>query len=460
MSTIAADPLALMPRGDAVTTAATAPATPGESADFALALADVMSAEMTPPAAVGAGVVPVPAELVADAPPLLEGLGRIAVPVVAVPTDIAALPDVVDMPVEVPAPVAVEAAVTQVDGAAPEPTAVGVALEAGSTPAIMGFPAADGTGTEEAQEAAPETDASEDEMPVVELAEAVSVAVATIVATPVAAPQAATKAELPQGDAGAESVRMAGAGMLMSPTAKPREAKGATAEAETKERAASEGEVEEKTEAAAVGREKSERPETKPIARPVHAVAEHGLQPHAERRAPESPAVKAEPARMPDPAATAAPLPGATPMQAAATPTAPVAMDRPGWEGVVTERIVAELSQDGQQIELELSPDNLGGLKIRLEVSDGQAQVRFVTETPEAARLIQQNEHRLSESLSRAGLSLGGHDSASRDAQQQQGDRSGQPAPRGAEIAFQRSGEPRPGMVPQRAQVGLVNLMA
>ena len=136
---------------------------------------------------------------------------------------------------------------------------------------------------------------------------------------------------------------------------------------------------------------------------------------------------------------------------------APVAMDRPGWEAAISERIAAELSDDGTQIDLDLTPDNLGRLKITLEVTDGQAQVRFVTETPEAARLIQQGEARLSESLSRNGMSLGGHDTTSRDAQ---GDRSGGRSPRGTEMFIERSAEQRPGQTGPRTGSGLVNLMA
>lgn len=472
MSTIAADPLALMPRGDAVSTGTTAPATPGEGADFALALADVMSAEAAPatPAEATGAVLAAPA---AEGPlPLLEGLGRIAVPMVAalaeaplqaggtVQAELAPAELAVGAEVAVPGEGIDPAAEPVVDDVVPDPVPVAADAEDEVTPPVIGFPVADGAGSEETQEDAPASDAPEEEMPVAELAEAMTVAVAAVVAAPVAAPTTPTKAEVPPGDAGAESVRMAGAGVLLAPMAKPREAKATAPEGQTKDSAAPDAEAEETAETTPVGREKAERPDARPVLRPTHAAADNGPQPQAERRPAEPVAVKAEAVRAPDPAATPAPLPANAPVQTAAVPAGPVAMDRPGWEGVVTERIVAELSQDGQQIELELTPENLGGLKIRLEISDGQAQVRFVTETPEAARLIQQNEHRLSEGLSRAGLSLGGHDSASRDAQQQQGDRSGRSAPRGADIAFQRSGEPRLGMIPQRAQVGLVNLMA
>ena len=136
---------------------------------------------------------------------------------------------------------------------------------------------------------------------------------------------------------------------------------------------------------------------------------------------------------------------------------APIATDRPGWEGALADRIAAELSGDGQQMDLELAPEHLGRLRIRLEITDGQAQVRFVTETPEAARVIQQNEHRLSDSLSRAGLSLGGQETTSRDPQSDQ-----RPA-RGEGVAARFLERPVEGLaaaIPGRAARGLVNLIA
>ena len=148
----------------------------------------------------------------------------------------------------------------------------------------------------------------------------------------------------------------------------------------------------------------------------------------------------------------------------------PIHIARPGWEAALADRIAAELSGDGQEIELDLAPETLGQLKIKLEVVDGLAQVRIVTETTEAARLFQQAEHRLSESLSRAGLSLGGQDAQSRDAQSGQaqgqagqggtgpGDRGGRP--RGLEMHFDRQGVSALAEQAGRAGRGLVNLIA
>lgn len=135
---------------------------------------------------------------------------------------------------------------------------------------------------------------------------------------------------------------------------------------------------------------------------------------------------------------------------------APIAVDRPGWEGAIADRIAAELSGDGQQIDLEIAPEHLGRLKIRLDMTDGQAQVRFVTETPEAARLIQANEHRLSDALSRAGLSLGGQETTSRDPQGDRPTRGEGPAARFLERSVDVQAAPLPG----RMGRGLVNLIA
>lgn len=152
-------------------------------------------------------------------------------------------------------------------------------------------------------------------------------------------------------------------------------------------------------------------------------------------------------------------MPGATP-QAGPMPGTALAMERPGWEAALVERITAEMSDDGQEIELELAPERLGQLRIRLEVIDGQAQVRFVTETTEAARLFQQNEHRLSESLTRAGLSLGGHDSTSRDAPGQGRDDRSERGMRATGMILERTDPSRPGAAMLRPGQGLVNLIA
>lgn len=494
MSTIAADPLALMPRGEAAAGSVTAPVMAGDGADFALALADVLAAGATPAVpdeAFVAGpvegvVIPavsVPAEA-GDGTvlplKLLEGLGRIVLPALAEGEGIAdavPMPDAATATADVAAGPAVAAGVAVPLQAQPvaAPSAV-PAVEAGLVEAEAVAPVIPETSEGEAPALPPtvaakavaegdETPADdgaavptvEAEMPVAEVAEAVTVAVAAVIAAPVAA-VSKTGTEAPKQDAAAEVVRLAGAAPLMAQPAKGKKAETVAPQKGQPDAPADEaGEVEDLKSAK---QDKDSTTEAKVAPRLAQVVPDAAARTQPDKRA-EPAVIVVDAVRGAETASGAAPqMQATTPVTPQPVTSAPMAMDRPGWEVALTERIAAELSEDGQQIELDLSPERLGGLKITLEISDGQAQVRFVTETPEAARLIQQNEHRLSESLSRAGLSLGGHESASRDAQQQQGDRSGRGGPRGADIAFQRPAEPRPGMISGRAGSGLVNLIA
>lgn len=438
----------------------------GDGGAFALALADMMAAgggavsggaEGAEEPVMVAGVVPETAEGVLEAIGRRAAVTPVAVPVAA-PVEVpvtgeaaAVLPvadseaggaDAAGVTPELPlaaAPSGLAAAVAE-DVAGEGRAETVVAEGAVSVPrrvAVLPEPLVTAEGTEAADEG--EEAVAEPAAQVTEAKEA---------PVPVAAPVAAVAVQ-------AAVVAVAGTELTLAAAPAPPAAKAATPAPRKGEEVAAPPETETRAEAApreAVARKAAQHAEMPPVP-PVRADL-----PREERAAPEAGRIAVD-------AAGAAPAPAATapaPVQAMAQPAlpaqAPVAMDRPGWEVAITERIAAELSGDGQQIDLELSPEHLGRLKITLEVTDGQAQVRFVTETPEAARLIQQGEARLSESLSRSGLSLGGHDTASRDAQG--GDRSGGRAPRGTEMFFERSADPRPGQTGPRGTSGLVNLMA
>lgn len=105
---------------------------------------------------------------------------------------------------------------------------------------------------------------------------------------------------------------------------------------------------------------------------------------------------------------------------------APLETDRPEWEADLVSRIAAKFSDEGTSISMELTPDNLGNLEVSLDVRDGQAEVRFLTETREAARLLTQAEGRLSDMLARSGFNLAGQDASARD--QSGGERQQNPA--------------------------------
>lgn len=96
--------------------------------------------------------------------------------------------------------------------------------------------------------------------------------------------------------------------------------------------------------------------------------------------------------------------------------TQPIDTTRQGWEVALAERITTRETDIGQEIEITLTPDSLGTVKIKLDLSDKLAAVQIVTDTPQAAQLFQQSETRLAEAFSRAGLTLTSHDAASRDA--------------------------------------------
>lgn len=164
------------------------------------------------------------------------------------------------------------------------------------------------------------------------------------------------------------------------------------------------------------------------------------------------------------PADPAGPLmqqaPQALPQAAERLAAQPLQTDVAGWEQVLSERIAAELSDDGQQIELSLAPEKLGPLRIKLEMVDGLAQVRIITATPEAARVFTDAQHRLTEGLARAGIDLGSQSAQSGQQGRQAEDRS---APRNRMTEFlTHSRRIEAGDAPalRRTAAGLVNLMA
>ena len=91
------------------------------------------------------------------------------------------------------------------------------------------------------------------------------------------------------------------------------------------------------------------------------------------------------------------------------------------WLETLSE-MVDGVYQDGtQEIELALTPETLGDLRIRIEMDDGAAQVTIITDNAEASKLFNQNETQLADLLQQRGLSLGQHAAGERREQQQQG---------------------------------------
>jgi flagellar hook-length control protein FliK len=87
----------------------------------------------------------------------------------------------------------------------------------------------------------------------------------------------------------------------------------------------------------------------------------------------------------------------------------------------------------GEMLEIRLDPETLGPVTVRLDLRDGTANVSIVTQTPEAARLFTDTQHRLADAMARAGLELGSHSAGTGDGRggQSPQDARGQPGPGG-----------------------------
>ena len=92
--------------------------------------------------------------------------------------------------------------------------------------------------------------------------------------------------------------------------------------------------------------------------------------------------------------------------------TAAIDTTQETWMEDLTNQIEASFTENGGDIDIALTPETLGGLRIRMEVRDGAAQVTIVTDTSEAAKLFNQNEQRLSEMMSKNGLTLTSQDAS------------------------------------------------
>ena len=143
----------------------------------------------------------------------------------------------------------------------------------------------------------------------------------------------------------------------------------------------------------------------------------------------------------------AAPAP--TPAQPAQQSTSPVPvqmqipldLSQPDWADRLVEDVSLQAMGRGDTLTLTLTPERLGTMQVRLEMLDGQTHVHFITDTPEAARLLTDAQSRLADLMSRAGVDLGGQ-SASTGQGGQQNDRPSQGAPMqdGLPVAPQESG--------------------
>jgi flagellar hook-length control protein FliK len=88
-------------------------------------------------------------------------------------------------------------------------------------------------------------------------------------------------------------------------------------------------------------------------------------------------------------------------------------MTQADWPATVASVSVNALTPDGGTLTLELTPEDLGRLRVTLTIEGDTASVRFQTETPEAARLLSDAERQLSADFARSGVTLTGHEARS-----------------------------------------------
>jgi flagellar hook-length control protein FliK len=105
----------------------------------------------------------------------------------------------------------------------------------------------------------------------------------------------------------------------------------------------------------------------------------------------------------------------------------PLDMSQSDWAEKLVEEVSLQSMGRGDTLTLTLTPERLGPMQVRLEMQDGQTHVHFITETPEAARLLTEAQSRLADMMSRAGIDFGAH-SASTGQGAQQNNRSAQGA--------------------------------
>lgn len=118
---------------------------------------------------------------------------------------------------------------------------------------------------------------------------------------------------------------------------------------------------------------------------------------------------------------------GSTSAQAQTLP--PLDMSQPNWAEKLVEDVSLQPMGRGDTLTLTLTPERLGTMQVRLEMQDGQTHVHFITETPEAARLLTEAQTRLADLMSRAGVDLGSQSASTGQQGTQQNDHSAEGAP-------------------------------
>lgn len=130
------------------------------------------------------------------------------------------------------------------------------------------------------------------------------------------------------------------------------------------------------------------------------------------------------------------------------------------WMSRLVDRIGSGATAGIDEIEMTLTPRNLGSLTVRIDLRETAASVAIVTETPEAARLFNDQQGKLADLLGQSGLSLADHRAGTGGGAGSQGQGTGRAPAHGTDPA---AGGPTDGMdtpAPAPRRAGLVDLLA
>ncbi|NVO26334.1 hypothetical protein HJ526_02785 [Donghicola sp. C2-DW-16] len=107
--------------------------------------------------------------------------------------------------------------------------------------------------------------------------------------------------------------------------------------------------------------------------------------------------------------------------------TRELSMEQADWPETMVQDIGFETLADGEAIDIQLTPEHMGRVQLRMEMRDGAASITIVTETAEAAKQFNDNQQKLADLLAKQGVELANHNaSAGRDfGRQDQGGRNG-----------------------------------
>lgn len=94
------------------------------------------------------------------------------------------------------------------------------------------------------------------------------------------------------------------------------------------------------------------------------------------------------------------------PATAAATTSIPLPLNHPHWQEAFASRVVWQVREGLQQVNVAINPPELGPIEVRMSLQDDKVSAQFVTAHHAVRQVIEDAMPRLREMLSQSGLSL------------------------------------------------------